>query len=145
MSGQRANEQLFHVGVKAVIRNTAGQVLLLKADVSSHRKNTEPYWDLPGGRIQEGHYVLQTLAREVEEETGIREFTAPQLLAVTVSNHRIPLNEHEEVALLLVIFSVRVGDGTDIVISPEHTSFEWVGPDEANLRLKDKYPLDLPL
>jgi hypothetical protein len=50
-----ANEKLFYIGVKGLIENKEGRILLLKADVSKHRKNREPYWDIPGGRISDCH------------------------------------------------------------------------------------------
>lgn len=135
-----AGEQLFQVGVKALIENSQGQILLLKANVSSHRKNTEPYWDIPGGRIQEDNTVIQTLAREVEEETGIYAFENPELLTAVMSNHKIPISDSEEVGLLLVVYKVTVADDVGIILSPEHTEYEWVTKAQAALRLGHKYP-----
>ena len=135
-----AGEQIFHVGVKALIQNTEGQVLLLKADVSTHKKNVEVYWDIPGGRIQKGSSVLQTLAREIEEETGIVAFENPTIFGSTVSKHEIPVSDELTVGLLLVVYKVTVADDVNIVLSPEHTDYEWVSGAEAASRLNAKYP-----
>ena len=58
--------QKFHLGIYALIEQD-GKVLLVK-------KSRGPYkgmWDLPGGRPIHGETILETLSREVLEETGI--------------------------------------------------------------------------
>lgn len=58
--------QKFHLGIYALIEQD-GKVLLVK-------KSRGPYegtWDLPSGRPIHGETILQTLLREVLEETGI--------------------------------------------------------------------------
>lgn len=133
-------EQVFHVGVKALIENKEGRILLLLADVSNHKRNIEPYWDIPGGRIQESNTIIQTLAREIDEETGIYAFEDPRLLTAIISNHKIPISDTEEVGLLLVIYKVTVANDVGIVLSQEHSEYEWVSKQEAAERLRHKYP-----
>lgn len=137
-----ADEQVFHVGVKALIQNAHSEILLLKADVSNHKKPVEPYWDIPGGRIQKGYTVLQTLAREIEEETGIYAFEKPTIFASVVSKHEIPISDGLKVGLLLVVYKVTVAGNISIILSPEHTEYEWVEPVEAAQRLSNKYPAE---
>jgi len=137
------DEQIFHVGVKALISNSQGQILLLKADVSNHKTNVQPYWDIPGGRVQEGQSILDTLAREVEEEVGVdTNSRAPELVATIISKHTIPVSESLTVGLLLVVYRVFINDEADIVLSPEHTEYEWVSASDAKQRLSQKYPAE---
>jgi 8-oxo-dGTP diphosphatase len=42
-------------------------------------------WDLPGGGLEPDEPLLEGLAREVREETGIRQFRVEQLLTVAES------------------------------------------------------------
>jgi len=64
------NEQKFQLGVKALITNDNGEIFLLQVDTShfTDKNKNLYYWDIPGGRIQEGHSVEDTLKREVEED-----------------------------------------------------------------------------
>ena len=66
-------EKIYHLGIKAFIRNRKGEVLLLQVNQEKF-KNPTPggYWDIPGGRVLNGHTIEETLQREIEEETGIR-------------------------------------------------------------------------
>ena len=64
------SEDIFHLGIKALIRNKHGEILLLHVDPAA--VGGKEYWDIPGGRVQRGHGVEETLRREIEEETGIR-------------------------------------------------------------------------
>lgn len=56
-------EDIFHLGIKALLRNEEGRVLLLKVNPKKLRGEQRDYWDLPGGRIQKGDSVLDTLRR----------------------------------------------------------------------------------
>jgi len=134
-----ANEKLFYIGVKGLIENKEGRILLLKADVSKHRKNREPYWDIPGGRISEGQTVIQTLRREIEEETGITELEGYEFFTAVVSNHEIPFDERL-LGLALMIYKVKVPQGSKVSLSEEHVAYEWVDRAEAKKRLAHKYP-----
>lgn len=54
----------FRLSCHAVITNEAGQVLLLKATYGNYG------WGLPGGAIDVGETIHQTLVRECQEELG---------------------------------------------------------------------------
>ena len=66
------NEDIFNLGIKAIIKNSEGKILLLRVNLDQLQvKDKGAYWDIPGGRIHKGSTVEETLKREVEEETGI--------------------------------------------------------------------------
>ena len=52
------------ISVKAVIKDGKGRVLVL-------RDAYGPWWDLPGGHVQEGESIDDALKREVMEESGL--------------------------------------------------------------------------
>lgn len=134
--------KLFNVGIKGLIENSEGKILLLKADISTHRKNTDPYWDIPGGRIEEGENVLDVLKREIEEETGIKEFKKEaEFFHAVISNHQIPF-EDKLLGLILMIYKVQIPKNSKITLSEEHVAYEWVEKSEAAKRLMHKYPAE---
>ena len=131
--------KLFHVGVKALITDNDGRVLLCK---TGDWKDIPAYWDLPGGRIEAGQTVEATLKREIFEETGIKQVKDIEYFSACISNIEIPVSDTEKVGLVLMAFTVAVPDDVEIHLSDEHTAYEWVARAEAAERLKVKYPVE---
>lgn len=129
-------EKLFHVGVKALLQRPDGTVLVMK---TGPFKTDEAHWDLAGGRIQDGQDELETLRREIQEETGLTEFGEPQYFGSCISNIQIPV-DNIKVGLVLIAYLVTVSQDTEILISDEHTETAWVSMTEAATRLEYKYP-----
>ncbi|MBB2495554.1 Nudix family hydrolase [Aquipseudomonas ullengensis] len=63
----------------AVIRGADGRVLIAKRADSQHQGGL---WEFPGGKVEEGEAVSAALARELEEELGIRVSAARPLIKV---------------------------------------------------------------
>jgi len=136
-------EDLFHLGVKALIVNGAGQVLLLKVNPEQLKGisgNSANYWDLPGGRIHRGASVKETLVREVEEELGVRDLTVLRPIGMVLSNIRIPLRDGSDVGLVLSVYECCMSENAVLTISSEHLSYEWFTVKEAAKLLAVKYP-----
>ncbi len=131
--------KLFYVGIKALIENEAGEILLLLADVNNHRKNTEPYWDIPGGRIED---AVSTLKREIIEETNCRTEGEPKFVTAVISNHEIPLDDGTFAGLVLMVYTASLEEGSKIKISEEHTDYRWFSRNEAAELLEHKYPVE---
>ncbi len=135
-----AQEKKFHVGVKGIIEDAKGQILLVKEDVSKHSIPVDSYWDLPGGRMNKGENILETLSREIEEETGITEVLDPQFFTAAISHHELKLASGEIVGLVLMVYKIKVRPDVTIKLSREHLDYEWVSRSEAKERLTHKYP-----
>lgn len=115
-------EQLYHLGVKAIIQNAQGQVLMLKRAGGA-------FWDLPGGRVQIDENLPDTLIREVKEETGIIDLqhiqsvgdlvVTPIAIPITIGNITIAAK------LLLRYYTCFVAH-PHITLSDEHSEFLWV-------------------
>lgn len=54
------------LAVGAVLLNEKGQILLVR-----NRGHNRPHWSLPKGSCEEGEPLLETMSREVREETGL--------------------------------------------------------------------------
>ena len=136
-----SKEKLFQVGVKALIEDESGKVLVFRADTTyEHPEGVEAYWDIAGGRIKEGQNVEQALKREVEEETGIKKTESFEFFSAVISNHEITLDDGKKSGLVLMIYKVRIPKRARIYLSEEHIGVEWVDKKEAAKRLADKYP-----
>jgi len=131
--------RLFQVGIKALITNSDGYVLLLNAHAF---KENAAHWDLPGGRIEDKQSPEDALCREIEEETGITEVDDIEFFSACISNFELDFDDVGKVGLVLMAYTVHIPENSTIVISDEHSEYEWVSRAEAADRLTYKYPKD---
>lgn len=114
----------FPVSVKGVLVSD-GRVLLLK--------NERGEWELPGGKLELGETPQQCLAREIEEETGLRvEVGEPLAPYVYLAGGAVPV--------LIVPFVCRCDGFAAMRMSLEHQgigAFPVAGIDR--LRLPEGY------
>ncbi len=125
-------EDCFHLGIKVLLRDNEGKVLLLERQQGA-------CWDLPGGRLQKGETVLETLQREVEEETGLKGLDGASPIDMILTNIRIPTSGGE-VGLILSIYHCDISPSFTPRLSAEHTNFGWFSFYEMAQLLKDRYP-----
>lgn len=71
-------EKVVHVAV-AVIRDSAGKILLSKRADHVHQGGL---WEFPGGKVEPGETVQQSLSRELFEELGIIPQTLQRLISL---------------------------------------------------------------
>lgn len=131
-------EESYHLGIKGLIRDRKGKILLLKVNPAKLNGKAD-YWDLPGGRVQKGDSIEDTFKREIAEEISIDEIEDVKPLAMVLSNIRIPVGD-DSVGLILGIYQCKILDGSDIKISDEHIAFDWFEPRKAAKLLEVKYP-----
>ncbi|MDO8513429.1 MAG: NUDIX domain-containing protein [bacterium] len=91
------HEPAVFVGVSAVIHNEKGEILLIK-------RGDNGAWACPGGIMEPGENVHETLMREIEEELGV-DATIMELLGIY--SNRGPLKyPNGDVAYIVGIFFV---------------------------------------
>jgi len=130
-------EDSFHLGVKALIRNKEGAVLVLKANLATFKSPTKEHWDLPGGRIHKRENIETALRREVEEEIGVEDLEILELLDASISKMRLSFID---MGLILFTYLCRISNDQEIKLTDnEHTQFRWVNPREAALLLSTKF------
>ncbi len=135
-----SKHERFHLGIKALIENKEGKILLLKKSKKITDKfGQKPYWDIPGGRIEKGSSVLETLKREVLEEIGVNDLTVRDLFYAAVSNTRI---DSEDCGLILFIYDCSISDRSKVVLDEEHSEYGWFDKRETADLLRVKYPAD---
>jgi 8-oxo-dGTP diphosphatase len=114
----------FLVGVCGVVADERGQVLFFH-----HTYRADP-WGLPGGWMHRGESPLETLEREVAEESGL-EVRGTRLLLVGVAPDRPKLD--------LVVGATLVGGS--FRSSREVDGHRWCRPDEVPLPAFDRLVL----
>lgn len=129
--------KLFHVGIKGLIFNKSGQLLLLKTIAW---KDIPAYWDLPGGRIEDNQTVEEALRREIKEEVGVNQISDASFVSSCISNIEIPVSDTEKVGLVLMAYKVTIPEESVITLSDEHTAYKWTDLAAAIELLQIKYP-----
>lgn len=114
-------DRKLQVGVKAVIEDDQGRVLLMKK-AYAHVSEKKASWDIPGGRIEPGETLHEALARELQEETGMELVAVKQILYVQ------DILSNPELHVVRVTYLVTAKG--DITISDEHAGYEWFRRDE---------------
>ncbi|MYZ09650.1 NUDIX domain-containing protein [Streptomyces sp. SID2999] len=114
----------FMVGVTGVVRNDAGQVLLLKHRMWPERRP----WGLPTGFAKRGEEFPLTVVREVKEETGLD--VQPGRLVRLTSGYRLRVE---------VAYEALHTGGTLKIDDFEILEARWFDPDELPQGLQDSH------
>ncbi|MDO8429505.1 MAG: NUDIX hydrolase [Candidatus Daviesbacteria bacterium] len=127
---------ILQVGVKALLKNKKGEYLLLKRSLEKY-PDVGNLWDIPGGRINPGTPLLDNLAREIKEETGLDLTSTPTLIAAqdilkVVDKHIVRLTYTAEI------------EGDPALNGEEHQEFRWISlEDLKSLTGLDRYTKEL--
>ncbi|MGE8500925.1 MAG: Nudix family hydrolase [Pseudomonas sp.] len=97
----------------AVILAEDGRILIAKRPDDKHQGGL---WEFPGGKVEEGEEVRVALARELEEELGIRPTTARPLIQVR--------HDYPDKQVLLDVWEVSAFSGEPY--GAEGQSLAWV-------------------
>ena len=82
---------------------------------------------------------METLMREVKEETGFEKISDIRPFTMILTNIRIPSHEGD-VGLIFSIFYCKILGISNPVLSDEHVGFDWLNPKEAARKLEAQYP-----
>ena len=88
----------------AVVVNDYGHLLL-------QRRTDNDYWSLPGGAMEVGESIAQTIAREVREETGLEVETTRLVGIYSDPRHVIAYSNGEVRQQFSICFACRVVGG----------------------------------
>lgn len=82
---------------------------------------------------------MDTLFREVREETGLNNVCAVHPFMMALTNIRIPALEGD-VGLIFSIFLINISESFNPILSDEHVNSEWFSPLITAEKLKKQYP-----
>lgn len=104
------------LGARAVVENEAGQVLLVR-----HTYTKGLF--LPGGGVEHGETVYDSMRRELEEEGGVRLTDEATQIGI-FSNHHIMRNDH------VILYKVEAGSWAKCgdPIGREISEIVWCDP-----------------
>lgn len=110
------------VGVKIILRNEDGKILLLHRNWKKYPEvKKDNSWDIAGGRIKIGIPLLENLKREIFEETKLNLIKEPKLVAA-----QDILRPDKHVVRLTYLGKIE-GEPT---LDEDHDSYKWVTPEE---------------
>ena len=105
------------VGVKVLIQNRQDEYLLIKRTEVMDGE-TEPHWDIPGGRIEPEETLVDALKREVQEETELELGNEPML--IRAQDIFVPSKD-----LHVVRLTYKASGEGAVAISDEHQTIQW--------------------
>lgn len=118
------------ITVKMVVLNSEHKMLLLKRSKNCLNPGK---WDLPGGHIDAGETIEETIKREALEETGLSVEIGPIIDAVEFSkDHEAFKSEKRGLRYIALTTDSDVELNED-----EHSEFKWLSFDEAIALLED--------
>jgi len=106
--------------VRLIIPNTEGKVLILKRHNSEYAAGQ---WCLPGGKVDYGDTVEETVVKELREETAL---TCTSMNFLFFQNS-LPLTEGKMHCINLYFECTAEGE---IALNEESSEYAWIGPSE---------------
>lgn len=111
--------QSYYIGIKGLIKNSEGKILILK-------DNSTSKWEVPGGRIDQDQAIEEAFRREMSEELPGSDVKSFGGFVYAAQGDFIVENEHK----LMLLFFIADAEIPDTVeLSEEHSMLAWVNQD----------------
>jgi 8-oxo-dGTP diphosphatase len=104
----------YRLSAHAVVTNDAGEVLLVQATYGDRG------WGLPGGAVDPGETLHETVIRECEEELG----------CLVMVKYLSGIYYHSNLESHAAIFRCSLPPRTEIRLGPEHSKFRYAAVGE---------------
>lgn len=106
-----------------IFRKEDGKIYYLLLNYSAIGKVEKTYWGFPKGRIEKGEKEIETVKREIEEETGIKDI---QLIKGFKEREKYFFKFHGKNILKFVTFYLAETKTKEIKLSFEHVGYKWL-------------------
>lgn len=125
-----SQRQSYYIGIKGLIKNAQGSVLILK-------DNSTGKWEVPGGRIDQNQAIEEAFRREMSEELPGSVVNSFGGVIFAAQGDFIVENDHK---LMLLFFETDVELPEETNLSDEHSELAWVN--NANIEDYEIYSSD---
>lgn len=102
--------------------NNQNLFLLLRYPAVNHRSGID-YWDYVKGHVERGEKELETIIREAQEETGLRDLEFVEGFSQTMKYFFVFQGKR---IFKIVNFRLASTKTKDIALSDEHNDFAWL-------------------
>jgi len=114
---RQPEHQTFNIGVKALILQDNRLMLLKRRDHNA--------WEMPGGRINVGEEIEETLLRELAEELpGLGPFAVGGIIHAQPTEFTLPNGNRLMLLFLAVHAKLRLP--AEVILSAEHEAMTWL-------------------
>jgi len=120
------------------VERSAGAIIFRKEDgkplflllhyPSTNSRFPKEYWDLPKGHIEKGEDILETVKREIFEETGLKDINFVEGFKETIKYF---FKWEGKNILKFVTFYLLKTNEKEVKISEEHIDYKWLPYKEA--------------
>lgn len=115
-----SNDKKIILAGKAIVYDEDGKILTIRRSATAGRRALT--WDLPGGNLEFGEKLEDSILREIEEETGI-EVEKLSILGTAEGFDSLS-------AFRVTIGYTAKSKTTNVVLSYEHDDYKWVTKEE---------------
>ena len=111
-----------------IFRKEGDKIFYLLLHYPSSTKAPKEYWDFPKGHIEKGEKELDTVRREIEEETGLKNLKIVEGFKEWIKYF---FRFEGKNIFKIVIFYLTETRTKEIEISSEHIGYKWLPYEEA--------------
>jgi len=119
----------------AIIFRKNKEIKYLLLHYPSGSRTSKDYWDLPKGHIEKGEKEVDTVKREVKEETGLEDI---KIIEGFKESIKYFFRFEGKTIFKTVIFYLAETGNQDVKVSFEHTGYKWLLYEEALSQLTFK-------
>ena len=118
-----------------IFRKEKSEIKYLLLNYPSRKNSKRAYWDLPKGHIEKGEKELDTVKREVMEETGLSDIGPIDGFKEWIKYFFV--SEGKKI-FKIVTFYLAETQNAEVKISSEHIGYEWLSYEKAVKKLTFK-------
>src|SRR4030042_2324115 len=118
----------FEKSAGAIIFRNNKEIKYLLLHYPRGSRTTKDYWDFPKGHIEKGEKEIETVKREVKEETGLEDIEIIEEFKEWIKYF---FKFKDQTIFKIVTFYLAKTNKKDIIISPEHIGYKWLPNKEA--------------